>query len=327
MPAARAASTPGRRVLDDDAVLRREAHPRGGVEEEVGRGLAALDVERAEDAALEAVESPVRPSVRRSFAWPALEATQVGRSSASRASSMPSRREARPGRRRRGGRRRSALEGLGQRLAAQLGGARHQVAAVAAHELGHRLLDGQAHAELRKRLAERGVRQDLGVDQHPVASKITSTAAYRRGGAADGSLDARGPARPQPRRARAAGRDRQLVRAPAGGRYGAGMVVSEMISSHAIHYRNERTLTEMLRIDPREREAGPGPIVHPAVRSRPGGDALRRPGVAEAGADLIDLNMGCPVPKVMKTGAERRCPATPRARSRSRWRRVPRGCP
>ena len=36
-------------------------------------------------------------------------------------------------------------------------------------------------------------------------------------------------------------------------RYGAGMAVSEMVSSHAIHYRNEKTMTELLRIDPRER--------------------------------------------------------------------------
>ena len=36
-------------------------------------------------------------------------------------------------------------------------------------------------------------------------------------------------------------------------RYGAGMAVSEMVSSHAIHYGNEKTCAEMLRIDPRER--------------------------------------------------------------------------
>src|SRR5438552_12548719 len=40
-------------------------------------------------------------------------------------------------------------------------------------------------------------------------------------------------------------------------RYGAGMAVSEMVSSHAIHYGNERTWRQMLRIDPRERAAGP----------------------------------------------------------------------
>ena len=39
-------------------------------------------------------------------------------------------------------------------------------------------------------------------------------------------------------------------------RYGAGMAVSEMVSSHAIHHRNEKTCTEMLRIDPRERTVG-----------------------------------------------------------------------
>jgi len=33
-------------------------------------------------------------------------------------------------------------------------------------------------------------------------------------------------------------------------RYGAGMAVSEMVSSHAIHHNNERTCTEMLRIHP-----------------------------------------------------------------------------
>src|SRR5437588_12299122 len=40
-------------------------------------------------------------------------------------------------------------------------------------------------------------------------------------------------------------------------RYGAGMAVSEMISSQALHHRNRKTCTEMLRIDPRERSAGP----------------------------------------------------------------------
>ena len=35
-------------------------------------------------------------------------------------------------------------------------------------------------------------------------------------------------------------------------RHGAGLAVSEMVSSHAIHYRNERTITELLRIHPDE---------------------------------------------------------------------------
>jgi tRNA-dihydrouridine synthase B len=84
-------------------------------------------------------------------------------------------------------------------------------------------------------------------------------------------------------------------------RHGAGMVVSEMVSSHAIFHGNERTCVEMLRIDPRERPGGPVSIQlfgqHPAVMR------AAATVVARAGADAIDLNMGCPVPKVCKTGA------------------------
>ncbi len=84
-------------------------------------------------------------------------------------------------------------------------------------------------------------------------------------------------------------------------RYGAGLTVSEMISSHAIFHGNERTCVEMLRIDERERKGGPVSI------QLFGQDAqimrVAAHVVAGAGADAIDLNMGCPVPKVCKTGA------------------------
>jgi len=84
-------------------------------------------------------------------------------------------------------------------------------------------------------------------------------------------------------------------------RHGAGLVVSEMVSSFAVHYGNERTCTELLRIHPEERAGGPVSIQ--LFGSDP--DVMRSAAatVAEAGADLIDLNMGCPVPKVCKTGA------------------------
>jgi tRNA-dihydrouridine synthase B len=92
-------------------------------------------------------------------------------------------------------------------------------------------------------------------------------------------------------------------------RYGAGMAVSEMVSSHAIHHRNPKTCVEMLRVDPREREREPdglavgGPVSIQLFGEDP---AIMREAsafVAAAGADAIDINMGCPVPKVRRTGA------------------------
>jgi len=81
-------------------------------------------------------------------------------------------------------------------------------------------------------------------------------------------------------------------------RHGAGLAVSEMVSSHAIHYRNERTLRELLVVHPEE---------HPVAIQLFGSDPeVMREAAAEvgaAGADIIDLNMGCPVKKVRKTGA------------------------
>src|SRR5215212_4208288 len=84
-------------------------------------------------------------------------------------------------------------------------------------------------------------------------------------------------------------------------RHGAGLAVSEMVSSFAIHHRNDKTMRELLRIHPDERASGPVSIQlfgqDPAVMRSAAAT------VAERGADLIDLNMGCPVPKVCRTGA------------------------
>jgi tRNA-dihydrouridine synthase B len=81
-------------------------------------------------------------------------------------------------------------------------------------------------------------------------------------------------------------------------RYGAGLTVSEMVSSFAVHYRNERTLRELLRIHPDEH-----PVSVQLFGHDPDVMASAAEQVAAAGADLIDINMGCPVPKVCKTGA------------------------
>ena len=81
-------------------------------------------------------------------------------------------------------------------------------------------------------------------------------------------------------------------------RHGAGLAVSEMVSSHAIHYRNERTLRELLVVHPDE---------HPTSIQLFGSDPEVMRGAAgeaeRAGADIVDINMGCPVRKVRKTGA------------------------
>jgi tRNA-dihydrouridine synthase B len=81
-------------------------------------------------------------------------------------------------------------------------------------------------------------------------------------------------------------------------RHGAGLVVSEMVSSFAVHYRNERTCRELLRIHPQEH-----PVSVQLFGHDPDVMASAAEQVAAAGADLIDINMGCPVPKVCKTGA------------------------
>jgi nifR3 family TIM-barrel protein len=81
-------------------------------------------------------------------------------------------------------------------------------------------------------------------------------------------------------------------------RHGAGLAVSEMVSSFGLHHRNERTLRELMRIHPDEHPVSVQLFGHDREVMRSGASI-----VAEAGADLIDINMGCPVRKVRKTGA------------------------
>jgi nifR3 family TIM-barrel protein len=81
-------------------------------------------------------------------------------------------------------------------------------------------------------------------------------------------------------------------------RHGAGLVVSEMVSSFAVHYRNEKTCRELLRIHPDEH-----PVSIQLFGHDPDVMESAAETVAAAGADIIDLNMGCPVAKVCKTGA------------------------
>jgi nifR3 family TIM-barrel protein len=82
-----------------------------------------------------------------------------------------------------------------------------------------------------------------------------------------------------------------------GRRFGASVVFTEMVSVSGLHYANERT-RDYLRIATDEH-----PIAVQLFGTDPElmRDAAQQ--VKAAGADMIDINMGCPVKKVSKTGA------------------------
>jgi len=82
-----------------------------------------------------------------------------------------------------------------------------------------------------------------------------------------------------------------------GRRFGAGLVCSEMVSCAGIEHRNEKTLG-YLRVASDEH-----PLAIQIFGSRPDTMAEAARMVEAAGADLVDINFGCPVRKVTKTGA------------------------
>ena len=82
-----------------------------------------------------------------------------------------------------------------------------------------------------------------------------------------------------------------------GRRFGAGLVCSEMVSCAGLEHRNERTLG-YLRVASDEH-----PLAIQIFGSEPRAMAEAARMVEAAGADLVDINFGCPVRKVTKTGA------------------------
>src|SRR6266699_797557 len=82
-----------------------------------------------------------------------------------------------------------------------------------------------------------------------------------------------------------------------GRRFGAGLVCSEMVSCAGIEHRNERTLG-YLRVATDEH-----PLAIQIFGSEPAIMAEAARMVEAAGADIVDINFGCPVRKVTKTGA------------------------
>ena len=79
-------------------------------------------------------------------------------------------------------------------------------------------------------------------------------------------------------------------------RLGCGLTVSEMVSAKGLLYKNVKT-TEMLRIDDGER-----PTAIQLFGSVPQELAAAAKIVEQSGADIIDFNMGCPVPKIVNNG-------------------------
>ena len=78
--------------------------------------------------------------------------------------------------------------------------------------------------------------------------------------------------------------------------FGCGLTVSEMVSAKGLLYKNEKTFA-MLQIDEAER-----PTAIQLFGSVPEELAEAARIVEAQGADIIDFNMGCPVPKVVNNG-------------------------
>lgn len=77
---------------------------------------------------------------------------------------------------------------------------------------------------------------------------------------------------------------------------GAAMVTTEMVSSRGLYHHNEKT-GELLRLD-----AGEHPVAIQIFGNDPDVMAEAAAVAERAGADAVDVNMGCPMAKVVKNG-------------------------
>jgi len=94
---------------------------------------------------------------------------------------------------------------------------------------------------------------------------------------------------------------RQLCRS-----FGGGLYVSEMITARALVERNDKTLRMVARAPGEDPHSVQLYGVDPAVM-----DAAVRILVDEVGVDHVDLNFGCPAPKVTRKGGGAALPAHP----------------
>ncbi len=79
--------------------------------------------------------------------------------------------------------------------------------------------------------------------------------------------------------------------------YGASICYSEMISCHGLAYRQQKTL-QMIQTVPEER-----PVAFQLFGSDPDVMGEGAAILSEKPIDIIDINMGCPVKKVIKSGS------------------------
>lgn len=79
-------------------------------------------------------------------------------------------------------------------------------------------------------------------------------------------------------------------------RYRPGLICGEMLSAMALHYNSKRT-RELIGTDQTVK-----PVSIQIFGSDPGVMVEAARTVEAAGVDIIDINMGCPVPKVVKNG-------------------------
>lgn len=79
---------------------------------------------------------------------------------------------------------------------------------------------------------------------------------------------------------------------------GAGLVFSEMVSSKGMYYGDKKT-QRLLKVDPRER-----PVAIQIFGSNPHimGEVVKNKLNIRNDIDIIDINMGCPAPKIVKNG-------------------------
>ena len=79
-------------------------------------------------------------------------------------------------------------------------------------------------------------------------------------------------------------------------KWGAGLVYSEMVSAKAMHYNDKKTFSLM------QTDSAESPLVVQIFGHEPDIMAEAAKKVEDMGFDILDINMGCPAPKVANSG-------------------------